>query len=322
MGMNNRMNTALFDTAFKAFTEVRREWIQILQRYAVYINDTGDGVQRPVAVINDPEIMAQLRHLQLEWERFYLLAESRRLKKLSPLPVSLYSPVPVIAGSGDLAAVIVTQAANTMKWHRDKVIMSLEKKLAQHVKMRRLVESGALPQNELPLITANIAVFEADLKRFNAMPEGTMLVRRQSGYTDVIVKMKNEASQDEVSTLSSIFDGFVETEVIRVGAYGCVIDGSKLKYEPVIDDKTTLETRRNVYASITPVPCALMSSNASLYLLEDVNRAKAEAKQAVLEERRKASRQVMRAARGHADDGADEKKPLRARISSKAVPKN
>ncbi len=321
------MNTSIiFDTAFKAFKEVRREWIQILHDNAAYINDSGEAVERPVAVINDPNVMDRLRHLQKEWELFYKIAESRRALKLLPLPPSFYSPMPIIAPGGDLAAIVIRSAANTLKWHRDKVLMSLKKKLAQHMRMRGSVESRILPQSELVMINAVIAVYEADIERFEAMPEDTILVRRQSGYTDVVVKIKNEVSKEEVSTLAAAFDGFLEIEATRVGAHGCVIDGTRLKYEPIIENKTA-GVRTNVYANIKPVPCSLASSNVSFYLLDDVNQAKEKLKRETQAARRETFRLLIRPDRKDSERTAAEKKAFNAkrkrveRIASKAIPK-
>ncbi|CAM3962746.1 hypothetical protein [Serratia silvae] len=321
------MNTSIiFDTAFKAFKEVRREWIQILHDNAAYINDSGEAVERPVAVINDPEVMDRLRHLQKEWELFYQIAESRRALKLMPLPPSFYSPIPIIAADGDLAGIIIRPAANTIKWHRDKVILTLQKKLTQHLRMRRTVESGMLPKSELAMINAAIAVYEADIERFEAMPEDTILVRRQSGYTDVIVKIKNEALQEDVTTLVGKFDGFIDIESTRVGAHGCVINGSRLKYEPIVENNAA-GVRSNVYASIKPVPCALASSNVSFYFLDDVNQAKEKLKREIDEARREVLRLRIRSGRADSDRIAAEKKAFDAkrkrvpRITSKAIPK-
>ncbi|MCZ4061184.1 hypothetical protein O3W44_21895 [Pantoea sp. LMR881] len=146
---------------------------------------------------------------------------------------------------------------------------------------------GASPADAAAL-EDKLLLLESDLSRFQKFPEGTKLVRRQDGYIDITISLKDKATLEEVKTVSSIFDGFVERDLMRVGQYGCVIQEPALKYKLAIYDRgeASADSSRTIYDKIKPVPCSVMADNVSLYLEDDVNEAKARAKAEALENKR------------------------------------
>lgn len=278
------MNTVELDTAYKAFLKVRQEWIATLNDFSQYPEKPatpGIAVSRPIAVIGGEETggsktLEKLKHLQIEWQRFHDLAESYREKKVSPIPKSMYHPVPFIAPECEFAVVNVNPGANTVKWYVEKVLSLIKKQINM---VTRELKCAAPGQAEV--MEDRLLLLEADLARFEKIPEGTKLVRRQDGYVDVTVSLKDAATLEEVNTVAAIFDGFVERDLLRVGQYGCVIQEPALKYKLAIYDRSAGkgEAIRNIYDRIKPIPCSVMASNVSLYFLHEVEEAKLEVKQ-------------------------------------------
>ena len=269
------MNTAELDHAYKAFLKVRHEWIQTLYQYDEYSEATEpDALRRPVALCGAGDtapVLARLKHLIVDWQRFHDLAEEYRANKVSPIPKSMYSPVPFIAPECDFVIVTSNPAANSVKWYVEKVIGLIRKQLAACERAMKSVKV-----DEIPALEDKIMMLEDDLARFSKFPTGTLLVRRQDGYADVRVSLKNKASAEDVKTPATIFDGFIELDLLRVGQYGCVIQEQALKYRLAIYEKTANNpSARNIYDSIRPIPCSVMSDNVSLYLADDVDEAKA-----------------------------------------------
>lgn len=278
------MNTVELDTAYKAFLKVRQEWISTLNDFTQYPEpDTtpSHAVARPVAVIGGEKsggtkTLERLKHLQSEWQRFHDMAEAYRENKISPIPKSMYHPVPFVAPECEFAVVNVNPGANTVKWYVEKVVSLIKK----HINMAtRELKSAAPGQAEA--LEDRLLLLEADLARFQKIPEGTKLVRRQDGYVDITVSLKDEATLDEVNTVAAIFDGFIERDLIRVGQYGCVIQEPGLKYKLAIYDRSAGkgEAIRNIYDRVKPIPCSVMANNVSLFLAEAVEEAKQRVKQ-------------------------------------------
>lgn len=275
------MNTAELDDAYKGFLKVRQDWIATLGKHAIYIDQAdGSEINRPVAVVNDSTTMEHLKHLLVDWQRFHDLAEKYRENKISPIPVSMYAPVPFFAPTCDFVAVAINPAANTTKWYREKVISTIQKQLKIICRAKGIRYSSAMSTaaDASQITDDDILLLENDLSRFMAFPEGTRFIRRQDGYSDVMLKLKDQVSQADVATPAAIFNGFVERDSLRVSNYGCVIDGRALKFEVVLHDTTGVNAPRNIYAGLTPIPCSALAANASLFLETDVEKAKAQAK--------------------------------------------
>lgn len=298
------MNTVELDIAYKAFLKVRQEWISTLTAFTQYpVAEMPEPVTRPVALVGAAEsggveTLEKLKHLLIDWQKFHDIAEKFRIENgASPVPKGMYFPVPFIAQECDYAIVTINQGANSVQWYVEKVVGLIKKQISV---TERAIFAGSVHDRDS--LDDKLLLLQDDLRRFSQLPAGTKLVRRQDGYVDITVNLKDEATLEEVNTVATIFDGFADRGTMRVGQYGVVIQEQALKYKLTVYDRTDVNGEgnpRNVYNRIRPVPCSVLSHNVSLYLKDDVDQAKAQAK-----EEAKASKREMRkvySARTHAN---------------------
>ncbi|CDL83648.1 hypothetical protein [Xenorhabdus szentirmaii] len=242
-------NDSIFEEKYKDFLTVRREWLKLVFKHAVYTDINTQGAAcRPVALLTDSTELAQADALLLAWHQFAELAEHKRAAGLSPASSQLYLPMPAILSQMNSFTIGAFESTTTLNFVREEILRKIDKKLNQLYKSKH---------TDLFAITN----LEQDKILIGHYPAGTRFRRRTTGYKDVIV---DTCEHDTNETR------------YRVGTHGVIIDGRRLSQPDAYDintgDKYT--DYNSCYDLISPVRCSLFAGS-SLYLIDDIERAKA-----------------------------------------------
>ncbi|MDE9494602.1 hypothetical protein KKJ09_13660 [Xenorhabdus bovienii] len=249
----------IFEEKYKDFLKVRKEWLDIVFKHAVYIDINAQGAAcRPVAILTDQEKLSKAEELIRVWQQFTEFAEHKRAAGLSPISSQIYFPVPTILNNVNSFLIGSFEATTTTNFVREDILRKIDKKLNQLYKAKNKD-------------SFTITDLEQDKAIIGSYPAGTMFRRRISGYNDIMLDVsKNTGRKPKRPGRSK----HPKDDRYRVGTYGVIIEGNNLNAPDAYDindgDKLTYNS---CYDVISPVRCSLFAGS-SLYLISDVERIK------------------------------------------------
>ncbi|MDE1486953.1 hypothetical protein KKI90_11325 [Xenorhabdus bovienii] len=263
----------IFEEKYKDFLKVRKEWLDIVFKHAVYIDINAQGAAcRPVAILTDQEKLSKAEELIRAWQQFTEFAEHKRTAGLSPISSQIYCPVPTILNNVNSFLIGSFEATTTTNFVREDILRKIDKKLNQLHKAKNKD-------------SFTITDLEQDKAIIGSYPAGTMFRRRISGYHDIMLDVSKNTGRKPKRPQRSKHP---KDDRYRVGTYGVIIEGNSLNAPDAYDindgDKLTYNS---CYDMISPVRCSLFAGS-SLYLISDVERIK-EARKTIALQKKPAS---------------------------------
>ncbi|MDT0178158.1 hypothetical protein Q9R34_19220 [Enterobacter sp. BRE11] len=244
-----------FEKRYKDFLQVQREWLELVTANQVYseLNANGDP-SRPVAFTNDKKTFVRAEHLVKEWQRFADLAEEKRAESALAISTYVYSPVPSIIAGPSKVTISRFPCTSSGKLTRENIL----KRYTQQLKKLE----------KLPFAAGAILSLKEEMKAFEQQPEGTLYRSRISNYFDTQVTARFDSADDERNL-----------ENFRYGSHGLFIYSERMdRNRDIVANTNMTQSYNSPFDLIKPIPCAVLPS-ANIYLLEDVDRAKAHIKQ-------------------------------------------
>lgn len=277
---------------YQEFLEFRDQFLTKAMKEASATSKNRHGEKfRPVVIV--PERAAAKLESQIkQWESY--ADELSKYPELG-IPVSLYQPAPVFITGANRVRCNELEAVNSQNVSRDAAIREAKKLIA------RVSGSGDIADTNSLVNSLN-----EQLAFLEGLPKDAKLRVRRGGYTDLVCTY-NTATEKKL--------------MVRVTASGVFFDDRVLRYGFKMGKKSD-SARKTVYDVVKPLPLTIYG-NAPVYLVDEVNRVKAEMKaereanhETIMRERwsaanakRRAAQQKEKATRKGAAKSAGEQNP-------------